>query len=93
MLVPRASQVVSAVKNPPANAGDKGDSGSVSGLGRSLAEGTATHPAFLLRDAHGQSSLVGYSPRGHKESDMTKRLSARVHTHTHVDPKPTRSHD
>ena len=77
------------VKNPPANAEDKGDSGSISGLGRSLEQGTATHPVFLLREAHGQSSLVGYSPWGHKESDMTERLS----THTHVDPKPTRSHD
>ena len=30
------SQVVLVVKNPPANAGDKGDVGSVPGLGRSL---------------------------------------------------------
>ena len=33
-------------------------------------------PVFL---PHGQRSLVGYSPWGRKESDMTERL----HTHTH----------
>ena len=31
----------------------------------------ATTPVFLLWKFHGQKSLVGYSPRGHKESDMT----------------------
>ena len=28
-------------------------------------------PVFLPRKSHGQRSLVGYSPWGHKESDMT----------------------
>ena len=28
-------------------------------------------PAFLLGESHGQRSLVGYSPWGHKELDMT----------------------
>ena len=28
-----------------------------------------------LESPHGQRSLPGYSPRGHKESDMTERLS------------------
>ena len=35
----RASQVVLMVKNPPANAGDIRDVGSISGLGRSPREG------------------------------------------------------
>ena len=35
---------------------------------------------FLPGEVHGQRSLVGYSPWGHKESDMTKGLK---HTHTH----------
>ena len=30
---------------------------------------------LLLRKSHGQRSLVGYSPKGHKESDMTEQLS------------------
>ena len=29
-------------------------------------------PAFLPGESHGQRSLVSYSSRGHKESDMTK---------------------
>ena len=28
-------------------------------------------PVFLPREFHGQRSLVGYSPWGHKESDTT----------------------
>ena len=29
-------------------------------------------PVFLPGEFHGQKSLVGYSPRGRKESDMTE---------------------
>ena len=29
-------------------------------------------PVFLPRESHGQRSLVGYSPQGHKESDTTE---------------------
>ena len=29
-------------------------------------------PAFLPVEPHGQRSLEGYGPRGHKESDMTE---------------------
>ena len=36
---PRASQVVLVVKNPPANAGDLRDTGSIPGLGRSFGRG------------------------------------------------------
>ena len=35
------------VKNPPANAGDTGDAGSISGLRRSLEKGMATHSSIL----------------------------------------------
>ena len=31
-------------------------------------------PVFLPGESHGRRSLVGYSPRGCKESDMTERL-------------------
>ena len=31
-------------------------------------------PVFLPGESHGQRSLVGSSPWGHKESDMTERL-------------------
>ena len=32
-------------------------------------------PVFLPGESHGQRSLAGYSPWGHKESDTTERLT------------------
>ena len=45
----------------------------VQSLGREdpLEEETATHSSILAWESHGQKSLKGYSPQGHKESDMT----------------------
>ena len=40
----------------------------------SLEKEMATHPVFLPGESHGGRSLVGYSPWGCKESDMTERL-------------------
>ena len=37
-----------------------------------LEEKMATQPLFLPGKSHGQRSLAGYSPRGHKEFDTTK---------------------
>ena len=34
-----------------------------------------THSSILAEKSHGQRSLVGYSPWGHKESDMTEQLN------------------
>ena len=34
-----------------------------------------TTPVFLPGESHGQRSLVGYSPRGHRELDTTERLT------------------
>ena len=36
---------------------------------------TSPTPVFLPGESHGQRSLVGYSPWGRKESDMTEQLS------------------
>ena len=33
----------------------------------------ATHFYSCLENPHGQRSLAGYSPQGHKESDTTER--------------------
>ena len=53
-----------------------GDLGSISGLGRSPGGGHDNPLQHsLLENSQGQKSLVGYSPWGCKESDMTKRLS------------------
>ena len=40
-------------------------------------------PVFLPREFHGQRSLAGYSPWGHKESYVTELLT-HTHTHTHT---------
>ena len=64
-----ASQVVLVVKNQPANEGDVKDAGSIPGWGRSPGGG---HGNPLQYSCHGQRSLVGYSPQGHTESDMTE---------------------
>jgi len=53
----------SVVKNPPANAGDAGDTGSITGSGRSPAGGQPT-PVFLPEDSHGQRNLVVYIVHG-----------------------------
>ena len=34
----------------------------------------ATHSSILAGKSHGGRSLVGYSPRGRKESDTTEQL-------------------
>ena len=51
---------------------DIGDPGLVPGLGRSSGEGKSNPLQYsCLENPHGQRSLVGYSPWGCKESDMT----------------------
>ena len=39
-----------------------------------------TTPVFLPGKSHGQRSLVGYSPWGHNESEMTKQLNNNLAT-------------
>ena len=62
------------VKNPPANVGDSRDSGSTPESGRSPGGGNGNPltPVFLPGESHGQRSLVGYSPYGHRDSDTTE---------------------
>ena len=43
-----------------------------------LEKGRLPAPVFLPEEFHGQRSQAGYSPWGHKESDMTERLSTEV---------------
>ena len=50
-----------------------GDLGSISGSERSPGGGHATPLQYsCLENPHGQRSVAGYSPLGHKELDMTK---------------------
>ena len=61
----------SAVQNPPANAGDVGDTGSVPGSGRSLEKEMETRCSVLAWRIPWTEEPGGYSPWGHKESDTT----------------------
>ena len=62
----------SEVKDPACNVGDLG---SIAGLERSPGKRKwQPTPVFLPGVSHGQRSLAGYSPGGHKESDTSKRL-------------------
>ena len=40
-----------------------------------LEKGIATYFSIFAGESHGQRSLVGYSPRDHKESENTERLN------------------
>ena len=67
----------SAGKESTCNAGDLG---SIPGLGRSPGGGHGNPLQYpCLENPHGQRSLVGYSPWGHKKSDTTEQLSAAQH--------------
>ena len=58
------------VKNPLANVGDTGDASLIPKSGRSWRRKWQPTPVLLPRKFHRQKSLVGYSPRNLKESDM-----------------------
>ena len=68
--------MVLVVKNPPANAGDTRDPGSIPGLRRSPGAEMEPSSVFLPGKLHGQRSLWGSSSWGCKELDMTERPSA-----------------
>ena len=55
------------VRNLPANVGDTADMNSIPGSGKSPGEGNGNPLQYsCLGKSHGQRSLVGYSPQGHK---------------------------
>ena len=61
------------VKNPPVNAGDVRDEDLISRSRRfPWRRAWQPTPVFLPEKSHGQRSLVGYSPEGHKQSDTTE---------------------
>ena len=43
-----------------------GDLGSIPGVGRSPGKGHSNPPSILAWNPHGQRSLAGYSPWGHR---------------------------
>ena len=56
---------------------NSGDTSLIPGSGRFPEKGNGypLHPVFLPGEFHGQKSLMGCSPWGCKESDMTERLT------------------
>ena len=73
----------SVVKNPPANAGDR-DTSLIPGSGRSPGEGNSN--TLVSRQSHGEKSLVGYSPWGHKRvwhDLMTRQQQMLLHIYIH----------
>ena len=72
--------VVVEVKTSACNAGDLG---SIPGKIPWRRKWQPT-PVFLPGEFHGQRSLAGYSPQGHKESDTTERLHWLTHSTCHI---------
>ena len=61
------------VENPPANAGDIRDMGSIPGSGKFPGGGHSNPLQYsCLETPHGQRSVGGYSPWDHTESDTTE---------------------
>ena len=73
------------VKNPPAKAGDVGAVRLIprSGGSPEVTYGNPLH-CSCLEDPHGQRSLAGYAPGGHKELDATERAQRLPHHDTAV---------
>ena len=70
------------VKNPPASAEDMG---SIPDLGSLPGEGNGNPDQYsCLKNPQGQRSLVGYSPRGLKESGKTEWLSTAQQKAVHI---------
>ena len=65
------------------NVGDSGDVGSIPGPETTPGGGREWQPTpvFLPRESHGQRSLSGYGPQGHKELNMTEVTE---YTHRHI---------
>ena len=68
------------VKNPPANA-DSGETGSMPRSVNSPGRGNGNPLQYSCLGNPMERSVAGYSAWGHKELDMTERLSAQC-THS-----------
>ena len=85
-----ASQVALAVKNPPANAGDATDAGSIPGLGRSPEVGNGTPLQYSCLE--NPMNRGAWRATGHGVAKRWTQLSvhtcgrehAHTHTHTHT---------
>ena len=64
------------VKNPPANVGDAGDTGSIPGSGRSPWVGDGNPQQYSCQEDSMDRSMVGHRPWGRKESVVMDQQSA-----------------
>ena len=73
----------SAVKNLPANAGDRRDMGSIPGWGRSPGVGNDNPLQYSCLENFMDRGAWWATVRGVAESDMTECVCTPLHTHTH----------
>ena len=66
------SQCRRTIKNPPGIQEPQETRVLSQGQEDPLEEGMVTHSSILAGEFHGQRSLAGYSPKGHKESDVSE---------------------
>ena len=75
--------VALVAKKRPANAGDSRDTSLISGLARTPGGGNDTPLQYsCLENSMDRRSLVGHSPWGHKESDMTEHMACFIYLYT-----------
>ena len=75
----RVSQVAPVVKNPPANEGDISNVGLIPVSGRSPGGGNGNPLQYsCLANPVDRGAWLGYSPWGHRESDVTHQAHACV---------------
>ena len=72
------------VKNPPTNAGDARDTGSVSGLVRALGGGNGNPLQYSCWKIPWTEETGGPQCVGRKASDMTEQLSTHIYTQTYI---------
>ena len=76
LMFPRRKMGFPSGSDGKESACNMGDLGSIPGLGRAPGEGHGNPLQYsCLENPHGQRSLAGCSPWGHKELDMTEQLS------------------
>ena len=71
------------VKNPPANAGDTRNMGSIPGLGRSPGVGNGYPLQYSCLRNPMDRGAWWVTVHGVTESDMTEHRHTHTHTHTH----------
>ena len=75
-----ASQFVLVVKNPPANAGDPGDTGAITGSGRSPGIGNDNPLQYSCLE--NSMDRGGWQATVHGATESQTQLSNQAHTHT-----------